>query len=208
MKDLIFIVNAERRTLLRGLLFAFLVILPFTFLPTLINNGWTTAPLVDRIPDSIKYALGFAAAVVVAAVIYNYNNLVERKALWNRPAFTSLDFYGRLDGVGSITRELETFLLGKIGKYYFRLNLIDVDQDNKSLEIVPLIDLKELKSIKKYLAKEMGFSQNFFFGLIIPFTDAELDNENFIRVKLEQLSTRFEELEIVPYEMDESNLDD
>ena len=208
MKDLIFIINAERRTLLRGLLFSFLVILPFTFLPTLINNGWTTAPLVDRIPDSIKYALGFAAAVVAVAVIYNYNNLVERKALWNRPAFTSLEFYGRLDGVGSITRELETVLLGKIGKYYFRLNLLDVDQDNKSIEIVPLVDLKELKSVKKYLIKEMGFTQNFFFGLTIPFSEVDLDNESFIRVKLEQLSTRFEELEIAPYEMDESDLDD
>lgn len=208
MKDLLFIINAERRTLLRGLLFSFLVILPFTFLPTLLSNGWNRALIIQRVPDSVLYSLLMAAAIVIAAVIYNYNNLVERKALFHRPAFTSLDFYGRLDGIGSITRELETFLLGKIGNYYFRLNLLDVDKESKSIEIVPLIDLKDFKEIKKYLVKELGFQQNFFFGLSIPFTEAELDSEHFIRVKLEQLASRFKELEIPPYEIDEEELQD
>ena len=208
MKDLLFIINAERKTLLRGLLFCFLMILPFTFLPTLFSYGWNKASIIHRMPDSVLYSLLMAAGIVIAAVIYNYNNLVERKALFHRPAFTILDFYGRLDGIGSITRELETFLLGKVGNYYFRLNLLDVDQENKSIEIVPLIDLKYFKEIKKYLVKELGFQQNFFFGLTIPFKEADLDSEHFIRVKLEQLASRFQELEIPPYDIDDEELQD
>jgi len=68
-------------------------------LPTIIGNGWTFQPIIQRIPDSTLYALGFSFIVLVASVLHNYNNLVDRKGIFDKPAFIILDFYGRLDGL-------------------------------------------------------------------------------------------------------------
>ena len=164
MKDLLAIIITERQTLFRGLTISFLLILPFTFLPTIISSGWTIQPIIERIPDSTLYSFGFSFIVVVASVFQNYNNLVDRKKLFDRPAFKKLDFYGRLDGVGSIVSELETFLLGKVDNYYFRLNIIDPDLKKFKVEIIPLIDFTENEELKEKLKKEYNFREDLLVG--------------------------------------------
>ncbi|NJK93866.1 MAG: hypothetical protein HC905_02095 [Bacteroidales bacterium] len=92
--------------------------------------------------------------MVIVAVIHNYNGLVDRKRYFDKPAFKELEFYGRIDGTGSVVHEFETFLLGKIDNFFFRLNVTDIDKRKPILEIVPLIDItdkenevEELKSV-------------------------------------------------------------
>lgn len=208
MKDLLIIVVEERKTLLRGLLFSFVVILPFTFIPTLIEHGWVKEFLINRLYPSVGYALGFAALIVIAAVVQNYNNLRRRKRLFDRPAFTALNFYGRLDGVGSIVRELETFLLGEVGGYYYRLNLVDVDKPEHGLEIVPFIDLRGDMKMEKILIRALGFRRVYFFGLVVPLNEQVLNDRSFISAKLEELSSKFHELNVKPLEFAEADLDD
>jgi hypothetical protein len=132
------------------------------------------------VPDSALYTFGFCLIALLVAIIHNFSNLVQRKNLFDRPAFKALDFYGRIDGPGSIIRELETFLLGEVDGYYYRLNLIDVDKEKNKLEIVPLIDLSEDPKMQKLLKKELGFEQNWFFGITVPPSKQDLNNESYI----------------------------
>lgn len=205
MRDLFTIIIAERRTLLRGLIVSFLLVFPFTFLP-IISDGLTWENIRRRFPMSAIYAFGFSLFVVIAAVFHNYNNLVDRKKHFDKPAFTNLDFHGRLDGLGSIVSELETFLLGKVGKYYFRLNLIDPEQKAIRIEIVPLIDLKGKKEMKAKLRKELNFKQNLFFGLTVKVKESDLQNENFMLDKLSWLEAKLNEFGAIPLEIDEDAL--
>src|SRR5688572_7200960 len=125
MKDLLAIIISERRTLLRGMMLSFTLVFPFTFLPTIFSNGFSLQHIIQRVPESTLYTFVFSLFIVGTSVIYNFNNLVHRKRIFDLPAFKTLDFYGRLDGIGSLVSELETFLLGKVDKYYYRLNIID-----------------------------------------------------------------------------------
>jgi len=207
MKALLAIIITERQTLFRGLTISFLLILPFTFLPTIISSGWTIQPIIERIPDSTLYSFGFSFIVVVASVFQNYNNLVDRKKLFDRPAFKKLDFYGRLDGVGSIVSELETFLLGKVDNYYFRLNIIDPDLKKFKVEIIPLIDFTENEELKEKLKKEYNFREDLLVGQIINLTENDLENENLLWDKLLYLDKILMELGAIKFDVDEHELE-
>lgn len=195
MRDLIAIIVGERHTLLKGLIVSFLLLFPFTFLP-IITDGLSWNNILARFPLSTVYSLGFSFAVVVAAVIQNYNNLVDRKYLLDKPAVARLGFHGRLDGVGSIVHELETFLLGKIGRYYFRLNIINPDKNNFQIEIVPIIDIEDDQELRAKLRQQYGFSDNRFFGITINATAADLDNDNLLFDKLVEIEKTLCDLDI------------
>ena len=207
MQDLLFIIRNERKSLFRGYVICFLAIFPFTFLPPVIRKGLNLATILERVNESTLYALGFALLIVIAAVIHNYNSLVEKKWLFEKPAFKSLEFYGRLDGMGSISRELETFLLGEIDGYFFRLGLHEPESDKPQLEIIPLIDLTDKQAEIKILKKEQGFRERIFFGRFIPLKKLDLEDPGNIRVLLEEYAAVFKELELEPLEVDRLNLE-
>lgn len=207
MRDLLTIIIAERKTLVKGFTISFLLILPFTFLPVIINNGFTIPTILGRLNLSILYSLGFALIIIIASLINNYNGLFDRQWYFNQPAFKSLNFYGRLDGVGSIVNELESILLGKIGTYFFRLNLIDTDKRRPVLEIVPLIKLEDKANEIEILKLEYKFRADLFFGMIINLKDIDLENPTEIQMVLSDLSKRLEELKFESLEIDENQLE-
>lgn len=206
MKDLLNIIITERQTLLRGMTISFLLVFPFTFLPTLVSHGWTIQPIVQRIPDSTLYAFGFSFLVVIVSVIHNYNNLVDRKRIFDRPAFKKLDFYGRLDGLGSIVSELETFLLGRIDKYYYRLNIIDPDLKKFEVEIIPLIDFTDNEELKEKLKNEHNFREDLLVGQLLSLTEQDLENENLLWDRLLKLDKILTELGAVKIDINENDL--
>lgn len=114
MRNIINIINIERQSLLKGLAISFLLTLPFTFLPTIIKHRLSIRTIAERFNDSILYSFGFSLIVVIAAIIHNYNGLVDRKWYFDKHAFKDLEFYGRIDGVNSVVHDLETVLLGKL----------------------------------------------------------------------------------------------
>jgi hypothetical protein len=207
MRDLLTIIIAERKSLLKGLTISFLLILPFTFLPTLIKSGVSFSAIIGRLNESILYSFGFALIVVIAAVIHNYNGLVDRKWYFDRPAFKNLDFYGRIDGVGSVVHDLETVLLGKIDNYFFRLNLVDTDKKKPILEIVPLIDLTDKEQGIEKLKSEDKFQTEFFFGKRIKLNEIDLEAPNVIREILKDLAMRLKELNFESLDIDEEQLE-
>ena len=207
MNDFIKIIVYERKTLLKGWVISTLLVLPFTFLPTLIEHGFSKEAIKYRISDSILYSLGFSLIVVIAAIIHNYNNLVDRKNIFDKPAFKELEFYGRLDGVGSITSELETFLLGKIGEYYFRLNLIEPESGSTTIEIVPLIKINKDDEIIKELKTKFGFKQHWFFGKKMKLSEEQLNDKFSIKEVLKNIEENLRNLNVKPLEIDEYELE-
>ncbi len=207
MRDLLIIIIAERQTLLRGLIISFLLVFPFTFLPIIISKGWTLQPIIQRIPDSTLYTFSFSLIVVVASLLHNYNNLVHRKRIFDKPAFKKLDFYGRIDGLGSVVSELETFILGKIDKYYYRLNIIDPDLKKFKVEIIPLIDFSDNEELKEMLKKEHNFKEDLFVGQIISLTEQDLENENLLWDRLLNLDKILTEFGAVELNINENDLD-
>ncbi len=207
MNDLIKIVVFERFALLKGWTISTLLILPFTFLPTIIKYGFSLEALKFRLPDSILYSSGFALIVVIAAVINNYNNLVDRKRLFDKPTFKELDFYGRIDGVGSIIKDLETFLLGKIGNYYFRINLVEPESNTNRIEIIPLIDTKEDKELMRILKNKFGFRQYWFFGKEIKLSEEQLNDKKYLKGILRELELNLNKLNAKPLQVNEFNLE-
>ncbi len=207
MRGLLIIIIAERKSLLKGLTISFLLTFPFTFLPAIIRSGFSVSTILGRLNDSIIYSLGFALIVVIAAVIHNYNGLVDRKWYFDRPAFKDLDFYGRLDGVGSVVYDLETVLLGKIDNYFFRLNLIDTDTKKPILEIVPLIDLTGKEQVIEKLKSEDKFQTDFFLGKRIKLNEIDLEAPNGIREILKRLATRLKDLKFESLDVDEEQLE-
>lgn len=211
MRDVITIIIVERQILLRGLLLSFFLVFPFTFLPTIISKGWTLNPIIQRIQDSIVYAFGFSLIVVVVSVLHNYNKLVDRKRIFDKPTFKKLDFYGGVDGLGSIVNELETFLFGKINKYYYRLAIIDPDVKNFKVEIIPLIDFADNEELKEILKREHNFKEDILVGelrQLISLTEQELENENLFRDRLINLDKLLTELGAVELKINEDELDD
>ncbi|MEQ9092081.1 MAG: hypothetical protein RIE52_13385 [Balneola sp.] len=207
MRDILTIIIAERKSLLKGLSISFLLILPFTFLPTLIKSGISFSAIFGRLNDSILYSLGFALILVIAAVIHNYNGLVDRKWYFDLPAFKDLDFYGRIDGVGSIVYDLETVLLGEIKNYFFRLNLIDTDKKNPILEIVPLIDLTNKNQEVDKLKTDDKFQTDFFFGKRLKLNEIDLEDPNGIREILKDLAIKLKDLKFESLDIDEEQLE-
>jgi hypothetical protein len=185
MVDLLKIAMLERQTLTRGLLVSFLLSLPFFFIPTLFKHGFIAHALLDRTPVAALYAFLFSLFILMMALVQNYQSLRIRKFLFDKPAFTSLDFYGRVDGVGSIAREVETFLIGKIGSHYFRLNLVDPEESPFKVEIVPFISPDDQQ--RKILVSQHSFGQRRFFGVEVDATEDTLDDQFFLSTKLEEM---------------------
>ncbi|SDL75613.1 hypothetical protein SAMN04488034_1104 [Salinimicrobium catena] len=202
MKDLLLIICSERRSLFKGTMICFLMIFPFTFLPPILRKGFSLTTILERFNESTLYALGFALLIVIAAVIHNYNSLVEKKWIYEKSAFKCLDFYGRLNGMGSINRELETFLLGEIDGYFFRLGIQDPESEKPHLEIIPFIDRNDKKAEVRTLKKEHDFRQGFFFGKFIPLKKLDLEDPDCLRILLEEYSGIFKKLGFEPLDFE------
>lgn len=207
IQEIFFLIRIESRTLARGLTVCFIVILPFTFLPVLFEEAFTAKSFPDRVPASILYSLGFSLLIVLVAVINNFHDLKDKKWYFDQPAFKSLDFYGRLDGLGSITYSLDTFLLGKLDQYFFRLQLANIEEAHLLLEIIPLVDLNEKEGQADILIEDYGFIPAFFFYKKVKLSDIDLQNPDVIRQLLTNLTAVFHGLGLEGFEIDEHELE-
>lgn len=206
MDDFLKILYLEKNTLVKGWFISTLLILPFTFIPTFASYGFTLDAFRFRLPFSIMYALGIALAVVVASLIHNYLRLIDRKKVFDKAAFKALDFHGRIDGVGSIIRELETFLIGKMEHYYFRLNLVCTLNKNNVLEIVPLIKIKSDKGLVYFLKTKHGFKEHYFFSKEVYISDIDLENKDTVKQILLDIESILLSQEAKPLALNEREL--
>lgn len=202
MRELLAIVITERKGLLRGFLVAFMLVFPFTFLPTFFRHGFSWYFVQQRLPDSILYAALFAAGVIVIALLNNYEKLLHKKRLYNFPAFTALDFYGGIEGYNSIIRELSTYLIGKMGNYYYKVDIINPEKQNFKIEVAPMIQISPESALIDRLIRELQLQENLYLSRVLSFSEEQLLEEDTLRNELLKLSEELTRLGVTPSKID------
>ncbi|MHC2990134.1 hypothetical protein OB13_00440 [Pontibacter sp. HJ8] len=202
MRELVAIVVSERKSLLRGFLVAFMLVFPFTFLPTIFRNGFSWHFLQQRLPQSILYAALFAVAIILFALLNNYEKLLHKKRLYNFPAFTALDFYGGIEGYNSILRELSTYLIGKMGNYYYKVDIINPELQNFKIEVAPMIQICPDSSMFDRLTCELQLKENLYLSRVLSFSEEQLQEEDTLRNELLKLSDELTSLGVTPSKVD------
>tara|TARA_B110000881_G_C18536645_1_gene496179 strand:- start:345 stop:959 length:615 start_codon:yes stop_codon:yes gene_type:complete len=198
MNHLYVLIISQKNTLIKGWFISTLIVLPFTFIPTWIEFGFSLEETLYRVSHSILYSLGFSLFVVIVSVVHNYNNLLFRKKIFDKAAFTELDFHGVINGDESIIDELETSLLGKVGNYYFLINLIEPESEKCIIQIVPYIKTEDNKELVDILKTNFGFKQIWLLGKEIELNEQQLDDKFSIKKILKEMEIDLKTLQAEP----------
>ncbi len=198
MNGFLLLLKLERRTILYGLAVCFLLIFPFTFLPTLVQFGFDIEAIRARWWTSTCYALGCSAIVVILVTVYNYDNLVIKKWYFDQPAFKALDFSGGIGSFENILEELETVLIGQIECYYFRISLLNVEKSDPAIKIIPLIAISDKEKEIEALIQQNGFEVDTYLLRRIQLDTVNLRDTEAIKHMLKQLAARLKELQFQP----------
>lgn len=198
MNHLYVLIISQKNTLIKGWFISTLIVLPFTFIPTWIEFGFSLEETLYRVSHSILYSLGFSLFVVIVSVVHNYNNLLFRKKIFDKAAFTELDFHVVINGDESIIDELETSLLGKVGNYYFLINLIEPESEKCIIQIVPYIKTEDNKELVDILKTNFGFKQIWLLGKEIELNEQQLDDKFSIKKILKEMEIDLKTLQAEP----------
>ena len=198
MKDLIAIIRLEKNTLIRGFKITFTIVFLLTFFPPILKNGFSFDVISNRVLESLMYSTGFSIFLNVFVVLINYNNLLDRKKLFKKSAFKHLQFQIELIGVGSIINELETILVCEVESYFYKIRLVQTENEYKIIEIIPVIYVKNTPIIEAELINRLGFNTSIYLNKELPFSKYDLDKPAFILRKLQQMSADFKRLDISP----------
>lgn len=206
MKELITMVVNERASLLRGFTAIFMLVLPLTFVPTLIRHGFSSYILQQHIPESMLYATLIATAVIVIALLNNYEKLLLKKRLYSFPAFAALEFEGGVEAYNSIIKELSTYLIGKIGNYYYKLDIIHPERQRFQVEVAPMIRIHQNSTLLDRLINELHFKENFYLSRVLAFSEEQLLEEDILKKELLKLSDELSSLGVAPLEINTDQL--
>lgn len=198
MNDLLTIITNEKKSLLRGFLDVFVLVFPFTFLPALFRQQAPSESFSQLIPEKVLVAAFIAVGIIVLLLLNNYEKLLRKKRLYDSPAFTSLRFNGAVEGYSAIVKEISTYLFGKVGDYFFRVNIVNPKHDNVQIELSPLIHVGQNQDLLDRLLHELQLKENLYLSRIIILSEDELQRGDVIKNELLRLSEELSRLGVVP----------
>ncbi|WP_101689875.1 hypothetical protein [Dysgonomonas massiliensis] len=206
LKDLIRLALFEKRTLLQGWIVCSLLVFPLTFLPVLVSDGFNILAIIRRIPLSILYSTSFSLIAVIVSIINNFNELSMKRDVFNYPAFTSLNFQGKMDGFGNIVEDIDMFIMGEIEEYRFIIKLENINLRKRTTDviIIPFLDIYEDKSLVKRLIAEQGFYKDTVLKKKIKASQADLETDAFIRNHLIELCSYLRNNDMVRHDIKET----
>ena len=191
---------------MRGFFVVFLLVLPFTFIPAIFRYGFSLQVIGQRMQESMLYSALFAAGVIVVSLLNNYEKLQQKKRLYDFPAFTELDFEGAVEGYNSIIKELSTYLIGKVGNYFFRVDIINPDQKNLKVEIAPMIYIGQNHDLLEKLLHELNLKENLYLARVLRLSQEQLFEPDIVRNELIKLSDELNCMGVTPLEVDPHTL--
>jgi hypothetical protein len=206
MNDLITIITAEKRSLLRGFLVVFFLVLPLTFIHVIFRYGFSLQAFSQHLPEMALYAALIAIGVILYALLNNYEKLLQKKRLYDFPAFSELHFSGAVEGYNSIVKELSTYLFGKVGNYFFRVNIVNPKQKNVQIELSPLIYVGHNQVLLNKLMQDLNMKESLYLSRVLFLPEEELLQSDVIKSELIQLSDELDKLGVTPLSVDESNM--
>lgn len=204
MNDLLSIITNEKKSLLRGFLVVFILVLPFTFLPALFRQRAPFETFSQQIPEKALVAALVAVGIIILLLLNNYEKLLKKKRLYDFPAFTSLHFNGAVEGYNAIVKEISTYLFGKVGDYFFRVNILNPNQDHVQIELSPLIHIGQNQELLDRLMQELHLKENLYLSRVISLPEEQLQQSDVIKNELLKLSDELSRLGVTPLAVDES----
>lgn len=204
MNDLLSIITNEKKSLLRGFLVVFILVLPFTFLPVLFRQRAPFETFSQQIPEKALVAALVAVGIIILLLLNNYEKLLKKKRLYDFPAFTSLHFNGAVEGYNAIVKEVSTYLFGKVGDYFFRVNILNPKQGNVQIELSPLIHIGQNQELLDRLMQELHLKENLYLSRVISLQEEQLQQSDVIKNELLKLSDELSRLGVTPLAVDEN----
>ena len=129
MNHLYVLIISQKNTLIKGWFISTLIVLPFTFIPTWIEFGFSLEETLYRVSHSILYSLALGLKEMLdpikdASVAFKGGRAMLKLGLERANRFDE-----------SIIDEQYSFL-GKVGNYYFLINLIEPESEKCIIEIL------------------------------------------------------------------------
>jgi hypothetical protein len=205
MKDLLTLINTERRSLLRGFIAVFMLTLPFTFIPFIAKQGFSAQTITESLPDALLYAAIFAMGLIIVTLLNNYEKLLQKKRLYDLPAFTALHFSGAVEGYNSLIKELSTYLIGKVGDYFFRVNIVDPSRKQLKIEISPLVHVGRDTDLLYKLEQELGLQEDLYLSKILYLSEDNLQQSDLLLTEINRLATELANTGVRPLEVNGIN---
>lgn len=184
----------------------FLLVLPFTFLPALFRHGISWSVIAQRVQASALYATLIATGIILIALLNNYEKLLQKKRIYELPAFTALNFSGAVEGYNSIIKELSTYLFGKAGNYFFRVNVLNPASQELIIEISPLIYVGQDASLLERLILELGLKENLYLSRILRLTEEQLQEQDILQREVTKLAEELALLNVQPLTLEDNSL--
>ncbi|MEL7003329.1 MAG: hypothetical protein AAFN93_11425 [Bacteroidota bacterium] len=163
------LLKLEKRTLIKGWIICFIVVLPFTFLPVLSSESPFWQSILDRVPWSVLYSAGFALLICGAALYHNYERQSIKLKLFSKPAFRNLRFQYQQSGKGSLVDDLSFYITGTHNEFYYTIDMtIDLDDHSKQeVVITPMLEIEKnsdvpdmVKNYKSLLKRDLRFTKD------------------------------------------------
>lgn len=185
------LLKLEKWTLLKGWVISAIIVFPFTFLPILFKDGSLGERLINRMPSSFLYAVGFSLLLVIAALYQNYERQRQKFVLFKKPAIKRLGFSIETEGHKSLMEDLNVFLKGMYNDVTYRLDiLIDLEEDgNSRLLINPILTALDYYDYKKLTAENAALLARDFqvttsirgVEVLLALNEVNFEDENSIR---------------------------
>ncbi|WP_299707323.1 hypothetical protein [uncultured Pontibacter sp.] len=206
MKDLLTIINTERSSLLRGFIVVFMLVLPFSFIPFIARQGFSAQTISQSLPDAMLYAAIFALGLIIVALLNNYEKLLQKKRLYDLPAFTALHFNGAVEGYNSIIKELSTYLIGKAGDYFFRVNIADTSRKLVKIEISPLVYIGQDTDLLQKLIQELDLREELYLSKVLSLSEENLQQSDLLLTEINRLAGELASAGVTPLEVNDISL--
>ena len=212
MYQYLYTLYLDRERVLKIWALATVAFSPFPLIKTIAEFGFNLDEFVYRLIYVFNYSIFFSTLFTLTVIILNFVRLRERKRVFDAPAFMALDFHGRIDGFGSMLKELETFLVGKINPYLFRINVIVPEDDHEPegalVEIIPMIAVEDGMEVVDVLKSQHGFGEYVhwsntndifkYLGKRVQLSEADLMDRTSLRTILREMVNMLVNLEIDP----------
>lgn len=193
-------------SLIKGYALGVVIVFPLTFVPTLIKHGFKGYQFLVQAPYSFAFSSFIAVISVFAALLHNYNKLVDQQRVFKTPAFEALPFEGMVSGLNSVIEDISTFVIGEIDGYFYRIELISFIKAPYVITVVPLIAVDNHPEVVKILIHQEKFILERYLYQSLKLTHEQLNNTNYLISHLKHLSKRLSALDVAPLQLSSQSL--
>lgn len=192
------LVKHSSNSLTRGFLVLFALALPLALLFLVLREDTTALPFTAQLTRAAAYAALVALAIVLLLLLRNYEKLLQKQRLYSLPAFAELHFDLATESYSAIVQEHSTYLLGRVGDYNFRVNLLLSSKNSVGVEVSPLVYIGQDQNLMHTLMRELQLEERLYLTRMLWLTEKQLQDPGILQPELQQLAAALRQRGVVP----------